>query len=83
MKEYSVSDAISKIKKMLVRISETHPAELDCDSAYKVMDVYAEYEASGADPVSLLPLVKEHLDSCRDCCEEYEALLRVLEANIR
>jgi hypothetical protein len=31
------------------------------------------------DAAQLMPLVREHLDVCSDCCEEYEALLDVLE----
>jgi hypothetical protein len=27
----------------------------------------------------LMPLLREHLDLCSDCCEEYEALMTVLE----
>jgi predicted anti-sigma-YlaC factor YlaD len=26
-----------------------------------------------------MPLIQEHLDMCPDCCDEYEALLTVLE----
>jgi hypothetical protein len=26
-----------------------------------------------------MPLIREHLDICSECCEEYEALLHVLE----
>ena len=30
-------------------------------------------------PQQLMPLIREHLDLCPECCEEYEALLDVLE----
>jgi predicted anti-sigma-YlaC factor YlaD len=26
-----------------------------------------------------MPLIREHLDNCSECCEEYEALLDVVE----
>jgi hypothetical protein len=29
----------------------------------------------------LMPLIREHLDICPECCEEYEALLNVLNEN--
>ena len=34
----------------------------------------------GEDAGHLMPLVQQHLDLCAECREEYEALLRVLEA---
>jgi hypothetical protein len=26
-----------------------------------------------------MPLLRKHLDGCHDCCEEYEALLDILQ----
>jgi hypothetical protein len=26
-----------------------------------------------------MPLIREHLDICQECCDEYEALLDVVE----
>jgi hypothetical protein len=54
---------------------------LDCQQVYEVVDVYAEMSARGEDVSEALPLVKHHLEMCKDCMEEYEALLRVLESD--
>ena len=34
----------------------------------------------GALPAALSELIKHHLEMCKDCNEEYEALMRILEA---
>jgi hypothetical protein len=50
-----------------------------CDEVYARIDEYVEREVDQKDAAQLMPLVREHLDMCSDCCEEYEALLDVLE----
>ena len=53
--------------------------EIPCDEFYTKIDEYVEREVDKKDAAKLMPLVREHLDLCPDCCEEYEALLDVLE----
>ena len=43
------------------------------------MEEFVELEVQSKDAGKITPLVREHLDMCPDCCEEYEALLSVLE----
>jgi hypothetical protein len=50
-----------------------------CDEVYARIDEYVEREVDRKDAAQLMPLVREHLDMCSDCCEEYEALLDILE----
>ena len=50
-----------------------------CDEVYARIDEYVEREIDKKDAARLMPLVREHLDICSECCEEYEALLDVLE----
>lgn len=50
-----------------------------CDQIYAKIDEYVEREVDKKDAAQLMPLVREHLDMCSECCEEYEALLDVLE----
>ena len=66
--------------KLLSMVENTDEVEIGCDDVYKLLDQYVELEARGEDVADLLPLVKRHLDKCRDCREEYEALVRVFEA---
>ena len=50
-----------------------------CDEVFTKIDEYVEREVDQKDAEDLMPLIREHLDLCPDCCEEYEALLDVLE----
>jgi hypothetical protein len=50
-----------------------------CDEVFMKIDEYVEREVGQKDAEDLMPLIREHLDLCPDCCEEYEALLDVLE----
>jgi FMN phosphatase YigB (HAD superfamily) len=50
-----------------------------CDEVYARIDEYVEREIDKKDAAQIMPLVREHLDMCSECCEEYEALLEILE----
>ena len=60
----------------LIRYLEN--CELDCEQVFDALDRYAEIEVRHEDAAHLMPLVREHLNMCHDCCDEYEALLDVL-----
>jgi hypothetical protein len=68
------------LKHLLTMIIDTRQNEIDCDEVHNLVDIYAEAAARGEDPTLVLPLVKQHLEICKPCLEEYEALLRILEA---
>lgn len=68
------------LSKLLQMVANTDEVEISCDELFELLDRYVEMEVSGEDAAVLLPLVKKHLDRCMDCHEEYEALLRILQA---
>ena len=49
-----------------------------CDEAFRALDQYAEIEIRKEDAARLLPVVHDHLETCTQCCDAYEALLDVL-----
>lgn len=53
--------------------------DVPCGEIYARIDEYVEMEVGQKDAAQLMPLVREHLDVCSECCEEYEALLDILE----
>lgn len=53
--------------------------DVPCDEIYARIDEYVEREVDKKDAAQLMPLIREHLDICSECCEEYQALLDVLE----
>lgn len=62
-------------------IENTQDIELSCDDVYQLLDQYTEVVAQGDDAQELMPLVEYHIDICPDCREEFEALLRILQAS--
>ena len=70
----------SMMGKLLHMVENTDEVEMGCDEVFELLDQYVELEARGENVADLLPLVKGHLDRCRDCHEEFEALARVFEA---
>jgi len=55
------------------------PDEIGCDECFEKMDTFAEMELAGKSPEEAMPLVQDHLMKCKDCCEEYEALLEAIK----
>lgn len=70
------------LERLMQMLENTEEVELSCDEVFDLLDQYAEMELSGEDAENLLPLVKNHLDKCKDCHEEYEALIRMLKASL-
>ena len=74
--EESANQAVLGFLQVLESVREE---ECSCDKIYKKIDEYVEREVAKEDAAELMPLVREHLDLCPECCEEYEALLDILE----
>ncbi|HLF73564.1 MAG TPA: hypothetical protein VI524_04425 [Anaerolineales bacterium] len=55
--------------------------DISCTEIYSKLDEYVERQVSRKDAAQLMPLIREHLDVCEECCEEYEALLNVINGN--
>ena len=60
-------------------LEEVRVEELTCDEIFSKLDEYVEREVDKKDAARLMPLIREHLDLCPECCEEYEALLKVVK----
>jgi hypothetical protein len=70
------SEAVLGFLRVLESVREE---DVPCDEIYARIDEYVEREVDRKDAAQLMPLIREHLDICSECCEEYEALLHVLE----
>jgi hypothetical protein len=71
------TETVHKLLRMLI---STQEVEYSCDEVYHLLDQYAEMVARGEDAGQLMPLINNHLDLCKDCHEEYDALILILEA---
>ena len=60
-------------------IGHTRNTELSCDEVYQLLDIYAEMSIRGEDTGHLMPLIKHHLEMCKDCLEEFDTLKNMLE----
>jgi hypothetical protein len=75
-----MKDTGRMLKKLLGMVEKTDEQEMDCAEVFEVLDIYAEAVVRGEDTSEMLSKVKHHIEMCRDCFEEYEALVRVLES---
>jgi hypothetical protein len=68
-------------ERWLRNIYETQEEEISCTECFELVSPFVELEISGQDAAARLPQVKQHLNQCRACRDEYEALrdLRLLE----
>ena len=63
----------------ILRVLDEVPVEeVSCAELFTKLDEYVEREVDQKDAASIMPVIREHLDVCPECCEEYEALLDVL-----
>jgi predicted component of type VI protein secretion system len=73
------ADKSEMMQKMFGMLSNTRDKELTCDEVFALLDQFAELAAQGEDVAQLMPLVKQHLDMCEDCREEYKVLARIVQ----
>jgi len=64
---------------LLHSLAMTQEEEFSCDDVHALLDEFVELKLRGENVEELMPLVKHHLDMCRDCFQEYEALMAALE----
>jgi hypothetical protein len=69
-----------QLRNLVRLITTTRPHEIGCEECLEEVDRFVEMELAGLDAAGAMPLVQDHLDKCRNCREEFEALLRALRA---
>ena len=69
------------IQKLIKMVENTQEVEFSCEDVYQILDQYTELVYRGEDSTQLMPLVEHHIEICPDCREEFESLLRILEAS--
>jgi hypothetical protein len=80
-KESSSGAQVVELTGFARMIADTRQDEYSCEGIYELIDQVAEMVSRGEDVSQVMPLVQHHLDFCRDCHEELEALMRILEAS--
>jgi hypothetical protein len=69
-------------KGMLESLATTSKQEISCDEVFAVLDQFTEAVQRGENVLLFMPLVRQHLDVCPACRDEYEALLSLLQPNL-
>jgi len=75
--EHLPNDTVLGFLRMLERVERE---DITCDELYRKLDEYVEREVDKRDAAYIMPLMREHLEICPECCEEYEALLHIVQA---
>lgn len=65
------------LSKLVKRIRDTQTVEINCSVCLDRVSEYVDLEQSNEDPAARMPEVKQHLDQCGVCWDEY-VLLRDL-----
>ena len=71
----------NRFENWLKNIYETREEEISCSECFDLAARYVDLEITGQDVAAQMPELKQHLDQCRACRDEYETLrdLRQLE----
>lgn len=67
------------VLRFLQVLEKARAEDLSCNDTFARLDEFVDTQVQSKDAAKIMPLIREHLDMCPDCCEEYEALLTVLE----
>jgi hypothetical protein len=64
----------SHFKNWLKNIYETQDEEISCSECFDQVSYFVELETSGENAAAKMPQLKQHLDQCKACRDEYETL---------
>jgi hypothetical protein len=67
------------VLKFLQVLENVRNEEMSCEEMYAQLDEFVEHELNSHNAAKIMPLIQEHIDMCPECCDEYQALLDVLE----
>ena len=63
-----------RFESWLKNIYETQNEEISCTECFDLVSHYVELEVSGENAAVMMPMLKQHLDQCHACRDEYEIL---------
>lgn len=58
---------------------EAEEYEISCMECFDLLDQYADLLLEGTDPNEIMPAVKQHLNHCPGCTEEFTSLIIMLQ----
>jgi hypothetical protein len=69
---------LKEVRDLLEAALTTRDVEIGCDDCLMQISRYCETELAGKEVPEALRLVREHLETCPECHEEYRALLSAM-----
>ena len=63
-----------RLERWLQNIYQTRDQEISCSECFDLVSHFVDVELSGEDAATSMPQLKQHLDQCAACREEYETL---------
>ena len=79
-KQWYQPDPTMKERLELLAVSDTQ--EVSCDEIFAVLDQFVEAIHRGENVLLFMPLIRQHLDVCPACREQYEMLLDMLQPRL-
>lgn len=64
----------NRFERWLQNIYHTQDEEISCSECFDLVSHFVEVELSGENAAIKMPRLKQHLDQCAACREEYETL---------
>ena len=64
----------NRFERWLKNIYKTQEQEISCSECFDGVSHFVEVELAGQDAAAKMPQLKQHLDQCAVCREEYETL---------
>ena len=58
---------------------ETQEIEISCLECWNLLDQYADLILDGTNPDEIMPAVRQHLNNCPTCTEEFETLMLMIQ----
>lgn len=69
-----------QVKELFSLLVNAKADSIGCDGCYELMDQFAQAELDGITIPESLIAVREHLEQCKCCRDEYSALVAALRA---
>ena len=69
---------VNQLSNLIELTVTAKPDSLGCDGCLELMDQFAQAELDGTGVPKILEAVKRHLEQCKCCQDEYEALMIAL-----
>ncbi len=63
-----------RFERWLQNIYHTQDEEISCSECFDLVSHFVEVELAGEDAAARMPQLKQHLNQCPACREEYETL---------